>query len=193
MERGVAVFDFDKTLIRQGSLKLLLQTLVPAGPLLWAVLRAAGRAGRAGGDRLEVLRRDLLHRTLAGVPLNAVRAAAQAMSARLEWKPDLLEAYAWHCRQGHSILIASGGLACYLDVLLAAKGLAYDALFATEMVVDGGILTGEMASPSCTWQTKAERVRDWLAAHAGESWGYGNLPNDAAMLALVDHPMAVPT
>lgn len=194
MYQGVAVFDFDKTLIRQGSLKLLLQALTKRRHLATALACAAAKVALLpAGQRLETFRAEILRRILANCPVAEIRQAAEAIYPQLIWKPDILRAHAWHRAAGHRILIATGGLACYMRDLLIWKGLAFDDLMASEMIVCDGILTGEMAGHSCTWDEKARRVGIWLAAHPGESWGYGNLPNDGAMLALVQHPIAVPT
>jgi phosphatidylglycerophosphatase C len=189
---GVAVFDFDKTLIRQGSLALFLVALIGKRRFVQACCRAAVRTmAVAPSRRRDVFRAALLRGTLTGVTLAQVDAAARAVFPHLLWRGEMLAAYARHRSAGHRVLVATGGLSCYMPTLLALKSLPVDGLLATEMAVDGDVLTGEMAAPSCTWTEKARRIKAWLPADAGEIWGYGNLPNDAAMLALTHHPTAV--
>jgi phosphatidylglycerophosphatase C len=189
---GVAIFDFDRTLVRQGSLAIFLSILVGRGHFLAACTAAAVKAVRLPPpQRRERFRSELLRRTLAGKNLAMVRAAAQETYARLDWKPDILAACERHRAAGHRILVATGGLTCYMPTLLAGKGLRTDGLLASDMITHADVLTGEMAGPSCTWEEKARRVSKWLDGTSEETWGYGNLPNDAAMLALVRHPHVV--
>jgi phosphoserine phosphatase len=79
-----------------------------------------------------------------------------------------------------------------MPTILEMKGIRVDGLLSTEVVVDGDVLTGEMATESCTWAEKARRVKEWLAEVEGSVWGYGNMPHDGAMLKLTDHPTVVP-
>jgi phosphatidylglycerophosphatase C len=188
--RGVAIFDFDRTLIRESSLFQFLRVLAGDAALARAALAAAARA--VASAEKEAFKRDLLRRLLAGISLAEVQSAAARMFPRLAWKDDILAACERHRRAGCRILIATGGLDCYMPALLAMKGMAADGLLATRMAVEDGVLTGAMASPTCTKAEKARRVASWLENGHGEVWGYGNLPSDAAMLALCDHPMAVP-
>lgn len=197
MSCGIAVFDFDKTLIEQGSLKFILMELVGRRRLAAAAAAAAAPALFANGARRhEIFRIRLLRHTLTGVALADICAAAATIYPKLDWKADILQALERHKAAGRRILIATGGLSCYMPVLLDLGGVAADGLLATDMVVrPDGRLSGEMAAPSCTWDEKARRVRAWMSEAGScddESWGYGNLPNDGAMLALVRHPTAVP-
>jgi len=186
----VAIFDFDRTLIRESSLFQFLRVLAGNAALARAALAAAAQAVASAEN--EAFKRNLLRRLLAGVPLAEVQSAAARMFPRLTWKDGILAAYEGHRRAGRRILIATGGLDGYMPTLLAMKGIAVDGLLATRMAAENGVLTGAMASPTCTKAEKAHRVAAWLETGHGEVWGYGNLPSDAAMLALCDHPVAVP-
>jgi phosphatidylglycerophosphatase C len=193
MTLGAAVFDFDRTLIRQESMAIFLRAMAGPAGYLSALAAASLTAARATPDRrMEVWRAELLRRTLAGKTVAQACSAAERIFARLDWIETTLAELARHQAEGRRVLVATGSLSCYVPALLALKGLTVDAILATEMAVADDILTGEMATPSCTWGEKARRVRDWLAANTGEVWGYGNMPHDEAMLALADHPTVVP-
>ncbi|NTU76734.1 MAG: haloacid dehalogenase-like hydrolase, partial [Alphaproteobacteria bacterium] len=79
----------------------------------------------------------------------------------------------------------------YLSALL--EKVPYDALICTRLQAKDDVLTGLMESGNCVRQRKAELVAAYLAAHGpfAESWGYGNLPHDLPMLALVQHKIIV--
>jgi phosphatidylglycerophosphatase C len=192
MATGVAIFDFDRTLIRQSSLAVFLAVLVGRRRLFFAGAAGVGSAVfAAGSDRREAFRATVLRRTLAGKNAAQICAAAEEIFLRLEWNPEVLAAYERHRKAGHRILVATGGLSCYVRLLLERKKLTVDGLLASEMVVTENVLTGEMAGLSCRREEKARRIKAWLADAPGEIWGYGNLPNDAAMLALTHHPVVV--
>jgi phosphatidylglycerophosphatase C len=193
MPHGIAIFDFDRTLTRQGSLVLFLNALIGKRNFIILGVRASMEAiARSPGGGWETIRASLLRRMLAGKNLAEVRTAAEAIFPRLEWKTEVMDAYYRHREAGHSLLIATGSPSCYIRILLEMKKMTVDGLVASEMTVDGETLTGELSGAYCVGREKARRVKAWLAGRNGETWGYGNLPSDAAMLALTDHPTAVP-
>ena len=191
-ERGAAVFDFDRTLVRQESLAMFLQALV-GRRRYFSVCCVAGlkAAGSASGERRNTFRIELFRRTLAGKTIAQAQEAAGQVFARLDWIGTTIEALVRHRDEGRRILVATGSLSLYVPVLLALKGLAIDGLLATEIGVVEGVFTGEMMTASCTGAEKARRVGEWLAGIDGPLWGYGNLPHDGAMLALTHHPTVV--
>ena len=181
---GAAIFDFDRTLIHSGSLFPVLVELVgwPRASMAW--LGAGARAASApNAHRSEVFRNSLLALTAGKTEANLVTAAERAFVG-VRWRESMLAAYLNHLGAGHKITVASGGLACCVRRLLELKGLAVDAVLATEMEVVGGVLTGRIAGRACVGMEKARRARLWLKGITAEVWGYGNLPADRAMLCL---------
>lgn len=188
------VFDFDGTLIRQESMGLFLVAIAGRRRYLAAVAVAAFRAAMAGGRRrMTVFREELLRRTLAGKSRKDALGAASSMFERLDWVEETRRALFRHRDQGRRILVATGSLSVYVPALLEQAGIPFDVMLSTEMAMEGEVMTGEMATPSCTWEEKARRVQEWLAENGvkGPIWGYGNMPPDEAMLKLVDYPMVV--
>lgn len=187
---GVAIFDFDRTLIHSGSLLPVLRALVGRRRLVFGCV-VAGVSAAVSRRRAEVFRSVLLRLTTRGRSPAELEAAAERAFPRLRWRFAMLRAYARHQRDGRAILIASGGLAPCVRRLLELKGLKVDDVLATELVAEGGRLTGRIDGFACTGREKARRVRGWLGDGRGEVWGYGNLPADGPMLALTRHPTAV--
>jgi HAD superfamily phosphoserine phosphatase-like hydrolase len=193
MSGGAAVFDFDRTLVHQETMALYLRTIAGRRAYWSACLMASLRAASvAPAQRLITFRREILRRTLAGKTVQQATAAAEALFPRLTWIEPIVTELHQHKDAGRHILVATGSLSVYMPTLLARKGIPADTLFATEMQVQDGILTGEMATLSCTWAEKARRVDAWRHAISGPLWGYGNMPPDEAMLKLTDHPTVVP-
>lgn len=190
---GAAVFDFDRTMVCQESMAMFLQLIAGPGDYYVACTAAGALAVLASpGQRLNVFRSELLHRTLVGRTMAQAKRAADLLFERLVWHGEVMSEFDRHCDAGRRVLVATGSLSVYMPFILEKKGLISCELFATEMEVDGDIITGKMATPSCTWDEKARRVKAWLSGSEGEVWGYGNMPYDAAMLALTDHPAVVP-
>jgi HAD superfamily hydrolase (TIGR01490 family) len=195
---GIAIFDFDDTLIVGDSLPRFLDHV--AGPLrtrramVGAVARAlAGHAaGRpAGADFPGSVKALLLQKTLAGVAVTEAHAAARRLKAGLVWRQPQLDALRGHAAAGRRVAVASGALDIYLPILL--EGLPVDDILATAMEIRTGHLTGRLVADNCVRQAKADRIATYLATHAsdGPTWGYGNRPSDLPMLALVDHATIV--
>jgi phosphatidylglycerophosphatase C len=96
-----------------------------------------------------------------------------------------------HYDQSHHVVIASGSLDLYLPELV--KTLPHHALLCTKIEVVNGIATGVMSEGNCVRQGKADHVAAYLKQHGpfGESWGYGNFPDDVPMMNLLRHRVIV--
>lgn len=193
MTAGAAVFDFDRTLVRHETMAMYLRLAVGRGVYLSACCTAGAKAAVVPpAKRMDVFRAELLRRTLMGKSVSEAGLAAERLFPRLGWIRRITDELAAHQGAGRKVLVATGSLSVYMPIILARKGISVDGLLSTEMEVQDGVLTGEMATPSCTWTEKARRVQEWLADVKGPVWGYGNMPHDGAMLELTDHPTIVP-
>ncbi|KAA5605857.1 HAD-IB family phosphatase [Roseospira marina] len=193
MPKGAAIFDFDRTLVREETLAMFLRTVVGQRTFIAACCAAASASAYVRQRRVDAFRAELLRRTLAGRTVSQAKDAAERLFPRLRWIAQTTDALAGHQDAGRPVLVATGSLSVYMPTLLALKGIEVDGLLSTEMEVDADVLTGRMKTPSCTWAEKARRVKAWLADSEGPVWAYGNLPHDGAMLALADHPTVLPT
>jgi phosphatidylglycerophosphatase C len=192
----VAIFDFDHTLIRDDS---LWPFLVFAAGWLRAGLALAAVAGAYAwrffwnrndpvlADRRTFFKAHLLMRLLAGRRAESLGEALARLCRWRRWNEPMRRALQEHYDEGHHILVASGSLDLYLPELL--RDVPYHGLVCTEVGVRKGIVTGAMPEGNCVRQRKAERVADYLEAHGpfGESWAYGNFPDDLPMLNLAKH------
>lgn len=193
MPKGAAVFDFDRTLVRQETMSMFLRLVAGRPAYLSACCVAGAKSSVAApARRMGVFRAELLRRTLAGKTVGQARDAADRLYPKLGWITRIAGELAGHRDAGRKVLVATGSLSVYMPTVLDRKGFHVDGLLSTEMETDGDTLTGEMATPSCTWAEKARRVKAWLVGVDGPVWGYGNLPHDGAMLELADHPTVVP-
>lgn len=203
--QGIAFFDFDGTLVKGDSLIPFLREVAGPRRLRWALARAikAGFEHRAGGgrrgagpegrapDARTAVKAALIRHTLAGIPVEEARAAAERMVAWPRWNRGVLDQLRRHKEEGRRVVVATGALDLYMPALL--RDLGVDDLLATEAESQGGVLTGRMTGGNCVRQAKARRVAAYLSERGpfGESWGYGNRPSDLPMLALLNHATVI--
>lgn len=198
MSKGIAIFDFDGTLIAGDSLLPFLERVVGKRKARFAMVRslrsAVLRASRGkGGDIRTQVKAGLLARTLKGIPAEKAQQAADDLAGWLRWHPPTLDALRRHADKGHRVIVATGALALYMPRLLAH--LPVDGLMATEMESVDGVLTGHMQGGNCVRDEKARRVAALLQREGPftATYGYGNRPSDLPFLALMQHPTIVPT
>ncbi len=97
-----------------------------------------------------------------------------------------------HRRQGHRIVLVTGGLDLVMAPLAQHVGAA-DAI-ATHLVERDGVLTGEIDGPPIAEQRKGELMREYAAKHGldlGQSFAYTDSHGDLSMMDCVGHPVAV--
>ena len=198
--RGIAVFDFDGTLIEGDSLwaffafaagwPRVIAALVECGAYL-AAGRLRNNADPELADARTYLKALLLLRLLAGRKTAELTPVLARLRGWLRWKDAIRQTLLEHHAKGHHIVIATGALDLYLPALL--EGLPHDAVLCTHVGVANGVIEGTMPDGNCVRERKAEMVAAYLAAHGpfGESWGYGNLPHDLPMLNLLKHQVIV--
>jgi HAD superfamily hydrolase (TIGR01490 family) len=106
--------------------------------------------------------------------------------------PAALDCIRDHQRQGHRIILVTGGLDFVMRPL--AEFLQADELIATHLVERDGACTGDIDGPAIADERKAELIRSLCEKHgidAALSFAYGNSLGDAPMLECVGQPVAV--
>jgi HAD superfamily hydrolase (TIGR01490 family) len=195
--QNLAVFDFDHTLVTRDSFwtylfyasgKARTAAALVEGVARFGLLRAKGDAPQ---DTKTFLKAHLLDRLLAGKKLDALRQAAVKTRLAQKENTPILRALHEHRNRGDVVVIASGGLGLYLPEVL--RDIPYDVLICTDIGVENGIVTGAMINGNCVRQRKAERIAEWLAQNGsfGETFGYGNYPDDVPMMNLLKHRIIV--
>jgi phosphatidylglycerophosphatase C len=190
MNRAIAIFDFDGTLVRGDSLPLFVVGCAGwVRTLLAALFALVGSL--AARDRRGYFKQLWLRAALRGIKSSRVPRAVERLKKQLVWKQDILERLVWHKERGDRIVIASGGLALYLPEILAPY--QPDAILCTEMQQLDTRLTGRLLGENCVREAKAERVQNFLRTQpaADEIWSYGNLPHDLPMMRLATHKIIV--
>jgi HAD superfamily hydrolase (TIGR01490 family) len=97
-----------------------------------------------------------------------------------------------HRRQGHRIVLVTGGLDFVMRPLADHVGAAD--VIATHLAERDGLLTGELACPPIADERKGELVREYAEKHGidlAQSFAYTDSHGDLPMLDCVGHPAAV--
>lgn len=190
MNRAIALFDFDGTLVTGDSLPTFIACCVGWPRTVATALFAALVTLRAS-DRRTAFKALWLRLTLRGFPLTRLPAAQEKLAQKLQWLPQQHARLLWHKQRGDVIVIASGGLDIYLGAFLHA--VAPDHILCTVMEQGADMLTGVMRSGNCVRAEKKHRVAELLQALEphGAVWAYGNLPHDLPMMELATHRVIV--
>lgn len=193
--RRVAAFDFDGTITRRDTLIPFLARVAGRAPLLAAAARRAPQLvgmnlGRADRDveKQHLVRRALEGRNAAEVTAAGV-AYADALWARQQFRPPMLDRLAWHAAEGHEIVIVSASLEAYLLPLAPRLGVHH--VIACRLETVGDVLTGELVDGNVRGPEKERRLRAWLGSDPVELWAYGDSSGDDELLAMADHPTRV--
>jgi HAD superfamily hydrolase (TIGR01490 family) len=195
-----AFFDVDGTLTRTTILN----------PLMWyqrARLSRPHYAFWAAGLMLDVPRlmwidrgsrsrvNVVFYRRYAGLVLDDLRAwhrrtFADNLKRRLF--PGAVACLEEHRRQGHRIVLVTGGLDFVMRPLAEHVGAAD--VIGTHLEERDGVLTGELACPPIADERKGELVREYADKHGidrARSFAYTDSHGDLSMLECVGHPAAV--
>ena len=189
---GVAVFDFDGTVIRGDSIVALLRFACRRGVISWPDMAisalcgglyhlhlmsdvTAKRRSHAFLTRLEPAAREALLRDFAQTLID--RAYPQALLRMRQ-----------HRQAGDVVILCSASCACYMQYVAAL--LPVDALLCTPSTAAGGML-----GPNCRGAEKVRRVRAWLEeqnlSSASIVAAYGDTKGDRYILEQSQQPVLV--
>lgn len=188
--RGVAAFDFDKTVTSRDTL----------GPFIWqmggvkrSVVGALSTvplvAVRHASTRRNRGKARMIRHVFGGRDHDEIAAAGARYALTLPrlFRPEILDHIRRHRERNHELVLVSASLQVYAEP--AALALGFDHVIAVELETDpSGIATGELAGANARGPEKARRLREYLADDDLELWAYGDSAGDIDMLAMADHP-----
>ena len=199
MGRSAAFFDLDKTIIARSSSLAFSRPFYKGGLInRRAVLRSAYAqfvylVGGADHDQMERMR-QYLQDMCAGWPVQQVRQiVAETLHELIDpiVYDEAVELIEQHREAGRDVVIVSSSGAEVVEPIGLMLGADY--VVATQMVVDDGKYTGEIAYYAYG-PTKAEAMRE-LAEQRGydlsQCYAYSDSQTDLPMLETVGHPHAV--
>jgi HAD superfamily hydrolase (TIGR01490 family) len=186
----LALFDFDGTLTTHETMPVFVRRSVGAfrlvlGQLVLAPLILGYKLRWVSGTRV---RRAIVGLGYRGVPKAALAAAGEEFARTYlpsALRPEAMERLQWHRRQGHQVVVVSGGLDVYLAPWCRAHGLDF---VCSSLESRDGLLTGRYLGRQCVLEEKVRRIREHcdLAAH-DRVYAYGDTPEDIPLLGLATH------
>lgn len=188
-KRGLALFDFDGTLIDRDSLFAFVRHA--RGPLrfiaglVWlSPMLVRFRLGMLSGEHAKVA---FLRHYLGGMPRERMAELGERFVPVLDrWlRPGARERLAWHRDQGHDVWLVSASLDLWLAPFAAHHGLSLictRAAWTTE-----GRFAGQFEGPNVNGPEKARQIRHTVDLDAYDQvWAYGDTEGDRQMLELAD-------
>lgn len=105
-------------------------------------------------------------------------------------RPKAMERIRWHQQQGHTVVVVSASIECWLQPWCEQIGVA---LLGTQLETQQNRLTGRFSSPNCYGEEKVHRLHAAYALETySEIYAYGDSSGDKPMLQLATHPFYKP-
>ncbi|MEJ2672571.1 MAG: HAD-IB family hydrolase [Deltaproteobacteria bacterium] len=190
MNRVVAIFDVDQTLVQGNTERVFFRYLVRRGQISVAqALAFLGQLARRPQDRFED-KSYLAGLEVAEVARLAARCYQEEIAPRVS--PEGLACLLEHQTRGHAVALLSGSLALLLNPL--KEELGADWLIATELQRIEGRFTGEIAGLHPRGTNKLCLLQELSHNHGfdlSSSYAYGDHIQDAHILRSIGHPVAV--
>lgn len=195
--RGVALFDFDRTLVDVNSGHIWLREEYRAGRVsnqqvawaTWWFLRYHMGMGSGLDQAFELAARAYAGTGDAALAARSDAFFAQAIASRL--RPGARRALDDHHAAGDRVALASSTTQYLARRVCAEWGL--DAAAFTRLEVEDGVLTGRIASPALGAH-KTDRVLEWTAREGvdlADVTFYTDSMTDLSLLARVGTPVVV--
>ncbi len=181
-EPGLLVMDMDSTAIRIECIDEIAR-LAGVGEQVAAVTAAAMQGKLEFADSLRA--RVAL---LEGAPVTIL----DEVAADMPWMPGLQLMVDTLKGAGWKVAIASGGFTRFAGELQRALGL--DAIFANELAVEGGLLTGQVSGAIVDAAVKAEVLQRLAEEHgipAAQTVAVGDGANDLKMMGVAGLGIAI--
>lgn len=190
--QAIGFFDFDCTLVHENSLRLFFRELAGRAVSRRCLSLAAMKAMAGGGMRAGI-KCHLYHELLRGRTAAEVLEAAQRVASRLTPNRAVVEALEALVACGGDVVVATASPRIVVARCLEVLGVAHHFVLGTELEEIGGRLTGKLLGGECLGPVKAVKVRGYLVERGpfGSTAGFGNLPDDLAMLELVQQRFVV--
>jgi HAD superfamily hydrolase (TIGR01490 family) len=190
MNRVVAIFDVDQTLVQGSTERLFFRYLVRHGLIsLPQALSFLGNLARSPQDRFQD-KGYLEGLEVEAVTLLARRCYQEDIAPRVS--PEGLACVVEHQARGHAIILLSGSLALLLTPLKEELGAEW--LIATELERFGGRFTGEIDGihpRGANKQVLLLKLSQACGLDLSQSYAYGDHIQDFHVFRTIGHPVAV--
>lgn len=192
---GIAFFDFDGTISTRDSFLAFLRFAVGRAAYCWGLVQLSPHIaryylGQCPNHRLKELFFSQYFRGMREADLLPIgEAFATAVLPGL-CRPAMLARISRHLAQGDAVVVLTASAGIWLAGWCRAQGVE---LVGSTFEVQHGRYTGRLAGPNCYGERKKELVAARLAAgRYTATYGYGNGPEDAPFLSLLQHVEHLP-
>lgn len=105
-------------------------------------------------------------------------------------RPQAMEKIAWHKEQGHTVVIVSASIECWLKPWCDKNGLD---LIATKIQMKEGVVTGKLLTKNCYGIEKVNRINKvYNLGNYTYIYAYGDSSGDKELLHLADESFYKP-
>ena len=105
-------------------------------------------------------------------------------------RPKAIEKIAWHKEQGHTIVIVSASIECWLKPWCDKNGLD---IISTKIEIKDGVVTGKLLTKNCYGIEKVNRIKEkYNLSDYDHIYAYGDSRGDKELLALADESFYKP-
>ncbi|GHV38693.1 haloacid dehalogenase [Synergistales bacterium] len=189
---SLALFDFDGTLTTRDSFRDFLFSSFGRRRVALAASKTVLASIRSFRRDRGFLKETMLRSLLGGMPYDFYLSMAKKYAdTKIEKiiRPAALEIFSKHLSRKDSVYIVTASMREWVASWAERHGKEI-VVIGTELEVDGGILTGRLATPNCRGAEKVARIRKTVDLGLySEIYAYGDSRGDHEMLALADHPV----
>lgn len=105
-------------------------------------------------------------------------------------RPQAIKKIAWHKEQGHTVVVVSASIECWLKPWCDKNNLN---LIATKIEIKDGLVTGKLLTKNCYGIEKANRVKEvYNLSDYNYIYAYGDSRGDKELLELADETLYKP-
>lgn len=199
-KQRVAVFDFDETLTIRDMYVVFLSSWLPLWKrpisiIFWPILPVYALGMVSNTTVKNILGTfSFLGDAEEKVQAFAQRFIAEVLPAYL--RPEGVERITWHKQRHDRLVLISSNLGIFLRPW--AKKMGFDAIFASEMAVKNGKLTGKLQGTNHNAQKKVDALKTFLSEAMGVQRSdiyivaYGDSKGDEALLDYADEAYMKP-
>nr|WP_321501716.1 HAD-IB family hydrolase [uncultured Dethiosulfovibrio sp.] len=182
---GIALFDFDGTLIEGDSCFLFHRKVFGLPKVLSAALKASLLHGLSQ-DRRHRMKQVFLSELWAGVSRDELRSHCEDFVPDLDlaMRPGAMDRLSWHLARGDQVVLVSASVSDWLEPWCRSHGV--NSLIATELEDIGGILTGRIKGRNCRGPEKVRRIKKAFQSLPEPVFVYGDSEGDREMFTLAE-------
>ena len=186
---NLAIFDFDGTITTDDSLIRFIRFVVGDLKTLWGMVFLSPMLVVY---KLKLIpnykaKQMMLSYFFKGMDKQQFQKIAEEYSLKhidTMLRPKAMEKIIWHKEQGHTVIVVSASIECWIRPWCDQNGLD---LIATKIEVKDGLITGKFLTKNCYGIEKASRVKEaYNLDDYDYIYAYGDSRGDKELLGLAD-------